>query len=280
MIINILIIIFFIVFFINLIFNFIFITKEYNIKFENLKNDLKIIHLSDIHCINSKRKENSLLNKIQRENPNIIVITGDLVDATDYNHGRCNKDLTIDFLKKLAKIAKTYFVYGNHEVAVVEDKDTSFLKDLENTGIILLNNKAENIEINENNISIFGIQDPQTVNSYIPFENTIKDELDFVKNKINENSLKIFLVHRPEYFEIYSKYDIDLCLSGHAHGGQFRFPLVKGLYAPNQGWFPKYTKGEYELNNTKMIVSPGLGNSCFKFRIFNPLEIGIINLKK
>ena len=125
-----------------------------------------------------------------------------------------------------------------------------------------------------------GIQEPQLVSHDKHYGDTAKEELELVLKKVKKEDFKILLAHRPEYFKIYSEYDIDLCLTGHAHGGQFRFPFIKGLYAPNQGWFPKYTKGEYDLKDTKMIVSPGLGNSIFKFRIFNPLEINIISVEK
>jgi len=277
------IILFLIVFIINLIYNFIIIKRDYRIITDKVNNNVKIAHLSDIHGINTDYKNNKIIEILEKEKPDVIVLTGDLVDATDYSKGKYPIEKTLLWMKKLIKISPVYYVFGNHELALIEDKTDrayKFVKTIEEAGIKIVNNETDIITINNEKIVLMGIQEPQTVNSYDPFEKTIEEELRFVFQNVNSNDYRILLSHRPEYFNIYSEYDIDLCLTGHAHGGQFRFPFIKGLYAPNQGWFPKYTKGEYNMNNTKMIVSPGLGNSCFKFRIFNPLEIGIISIEK
>ena len=89
----------------------------------------------------------------------------------------------------------------------------------------------------------------------------------------------ILLSHRPEFFDQYVRADVDLVLSGHAHGGQFRLPFVGGLAAPNQGLFPKYDAGRYTEENTNMIVSRGIGNSIFPFRFNNRPEVILIELK-
>ena len=94
-----------------------------------------------------------------------------------------------------------------------------------------------------------------------------------------EDVYRILLSHRPELFELYEKYDMDLVLSGHAHGGQFRLPVVGGILAPHQGFFPKYDAGLYVENDTNMIVSRGIGNSLFPFRLNNPPEVILIELK-
>ena len=278
-----LIICLFIIFTINIIFNFIIIKRNYKITTNKIENNIKIIHLSDIHGIKSKYKGKKILKTVQNEKPHIIVITGDLIDKTDYRNGKCPFEATIDFAKNLLKVAPVYYVFGNHEGILLEDKTNKgfeFVKSLEDSGIKIMNNESENVLVKETNITILGIQEPQIVSEYDPYEKTVEEELRFVFQGIKGENLKILLVHRPEYFEIYSEYDIDVCLAGHAHGGQVRLPFIKGLYAPNQGWFPKYTKGKYELNNSQMIVSPGLGNSVIKLRVFDPLEINIISIEK
>lgn len=276
-------VVFLIIFCINLVFNFIIVKKEYKITDERVSNQIKIVHLSDLHGVKSEYKKNKILKIIIRSKPDIIVVTGDLVDSNDYAKGKFPMSTTIDFMKEIVKQAPVYYVFGNHEVALIEDKSEkgyTFVKTLEDSGIKIVNNEKDEITVKETKITVVGLQDPRTVNSYNSTEQTIEEELRFVYQNINDESYKILVSHRPECFSIYSEYDIDLCLTGHAHGGQFRFPFIKGLFAPNQGWFPKYTKGEYNLNNTKMIVSPGLGNSLFKFRIFNPLEVNIISIEK
>ena len=94
----------------------------------------------------------------------------------------------------------------------------------------------------------------------------------------NLNGYTILLSHRPELIDIYASFDINLVFSGHAHGGQVRIPFIGGVIAPNQGLFPKYTSGLHEVKNTKMIISRGLGNSAFPFRINNRPEIVVANL--
>jgi predicted MPP superfamily phosphohydrolase len=93
-----------------------------------------------------------------------------------------------------------------------------------------------------------------------------------------EASYRILLSHRPELIDVYEKNSINLVLSGHAHGGQFRIPFIGGLIAPDQGFFPKYTEGLYRVGETKLIVSRGLGNSIIPFRINNRPELVVITL--
>ena len=90
----------------------------------------------------------------------------------------------------------------------------------------------------------------------------------------------VLLSHRPELFDLYVDIGVDLVFSGHAHGGQFRMPVIGGLVAPNQGLFPKYDAGLFAEENTKMIVSRGMGNSIIPFRINNPPEVVIVELKR
>jgi len=94
-----------------------------------------------------------------------------------------------------------------------------------------------------------------------------------------KTGFSILLAHRPEYLELYAAQNIDIVFSGHAHGGQIRLPVIGGLFAPGQGWNPKYTCGFYRQKETTLVVSRGLGNSEFPFRVFNRPEIVILTLK-
>jgi predicted MPP superfamily phosphohydrolase len=94
------------------------------------------------------------------------------------------------------------------------------------------------------------------------------------------NGFTILLSHRPELFDAYADYPINLVLTGHAHGGQFRLPFVGGVVAPHQGFFPKYDKGIYRREGTNMVVSCGLGNSAFPVRFNNPSELVVVELNK
>jgi len=95
---------------------------------------------------------------------------------------------------------------------------------------------------------------------------------------IEDSTYTVLLSHRPELFDVYADNNIDLVLSGHAHGGQVRLPFIDGLAAPNQGLFPQYSEGVHENNRTKMVVSRGLGNSIFPIRINNRPELVVFTL--
>ena len=96
--------------------------------------------------------------------------------------------------------------------------------------------------------------------------------------KGDKDAYTILLSHRPELFDIYVKSGVDLVLSGHAHGGQFRLPFLGGLVAPNQGLFPEYDSGLYTSGNTNMIVSRGIGNSIIPIRFNNRPEVVLLEL--
>ena len=245
--------------------------SKYQVNNKNLPsnfNDYKIIHLSDIHNTESKKLKKDLVKKITSEKPNIIVITGDLIDSR-----RTDIDSALNFVKELRKIAPIYYVIGNHETRL-KDLD-KVIKKLKDAKVIVLDNKVETIKIEDEVINIMGINDPNLYNSK-KLAKTINKNI----NNINydKNNYTILLSHRPEYYDIYVQNKIDLVLTGHAHGGQIRIPFIGGLFAPSQGLFPKYTSGSFTKDKTTMIVSRGIGNSLFPFRINNRPDLVVITL--
>lgn len=247
--------------------------SNYTIESDRLSedfNNFKIVHISDFHNTKSKKIIVDLIRKIKNGKPNIIVITGDLIDAS-----KTDIDTAISFVKKINDIAPIYYVTGNHE-ASINDYD-SLKEKLENNKVIVLDDNIEKLKVNDSEINIIGINDPQmSYNDYREDSVTVKDEL--IPIQYDKNNFSILLSHRPELIETYAEYNFDLVLSGHAHGGQIRIPFIGGLVAPNQGLFPKYTSGVYERNNTKMIVSRGIGNSILPFRINNRPELVVVTL--
>ena len=258
------------------------VQKIKNNKIPKSFDGYKIAHVSDIQNEYSGEKLTKLLNKIKKNKPDIIVITGDLVDAQKYD-----VDSTLEVVKGLVNIAPTYFVYGNHDFGIDGDSCYQRMYEyIEEAGVIILNNKYVEISEGEDSINLVGIQDPATVWS-IPWLNELSAEEEKIESMlkntlddVDEDKFTILLSHRPEYFEIYCKFNIDLALTGHAHGGQFRIPFIGGVYAPNQGFFPKYTEGVHTQDNTSMVISRGLGNSRFPIRIFNTPELVIVSLEK
>ena len=234
-------------------------------------DDFKIVQISDFHNTKSKKLTNDLVREIKNSKPNIIVITGDFVDSY-----KTNISVAISFIEKINNIAPVYYITGNHEVRI---KNYDELKNkLEENKVIILDDKLEVIKKGESEINLIGINDPNfNFNTYRDDSTIIQDSL--IPIQYDKNIFSILLSHRPELIETYAKKDFDLVLSGHAHGGQIRVPFIGGLIAPNQGLFPKYTSGIYEMNNTIMIVSRGIGNSVLPFRINNRPELVVIKLK-
>lgn len=234
-------------------------------------NNYRIVQVSDFHNTTSKKLTNDLIEEIKKQKPNMIVLTGDLIDSrkTDVN-------IAINFIKEIKDIAPIYYVTGNHEARVREFGELK--EQMNSLGINILENKAIAIKQNDSTLNLIGIDDPSFAN-----EVAVSDS-EIIRTEINslvydKDSYTILLSHRPETFETYISENINLIFTGHAHGGQIRIPFIGGIVAPNQGLFPKYTSGKYEEKNTIMIVSRGIGNSVFPFRINNRPELISVELK-
>jgi len=230
----------------------------------------RIVQISDLHNAVFGNDNEKLLSLITAENPDIIVITGDIYDERkgDYSSPLC-------FASNVAQIAPTYFVTGNHEIAA--DDHQSFIEALKKENITVLDNESAYPVIENEGISLLGINDPTSVKETLNSDDKTRRMLNEIT--YDKDSYTILLAHRPELVNVYAEYGIDLVLSGHAHGGQIRLPFIGGLYAPHQGIFPEYDSGLYRVGSTDLIVSRGLGNSSFPLRIFNSPEIVSVELK-
>ncbi len=237
-------------------------------------SNFQIAQVSDLHNAEFGESNTDLIELLSEHEPDIIVITGDLIDA-----GQTDIEIAFDFVKKAVQIAPVYFVTGNHE-ANFSHYD-QFKTGLETSGVIVLEDEAIQLVHNNEMITLIGLSDPDF---------TIKGDMfnevpAMVNTKLNsliddENSYTILLSHRPELFETYVCCGVDLVLCGHAHGGQFRLPFIGGLVAPNQGLFPKYDSGLYADGKTNMVVSRGLGNSIIPFRFNNRPDVVLVELNE
>lgn len=232
----------------------------------------KIAQVSDLHNAEFGENNARLLKLLSKNEPDIIVITGDLIDAQ-----HTNIDIALNFVKEAIQIAPVYYVTGNHEASLSQyDR----LKDgLESVGVSVLDDRVVELELDGEKITLIGLSDPDfTVKGDVFGEVPAMIDTKLEKLTNMENSYTILLSHRPELFESYVSSGIDLILCGHAHGGQFRLPFIGGLIAPNQGLFPKYDAGVFSDHNTHMVVSRGLGNSIIPFRFNNRPEIVLVEL--
>lgn len=233
----------------------------------------RIAQVSDLHNAEMGKNNEDLLEILKESEPDIIAFTGDIIDSR-----RTDTEIAVDFVRQAVKIAPCYYVTGNHEHRVTEDFEL-LEAELEALGVTVLRNRTTEIERDGEAISIIGIDDPV----FLEPEKQIEGIDLHISKKLDElaasaNGFTLLISHRPELFKLYCEYDIDLVLSGHAHGGQFRLPLIGGLYAPGQGAFPEYTSGIHTYSGTSMIVSRGIGASLFPFRINNRPEVVLIEL--
>ena len=249
----------------------------------------RVVQLTDLHSVRTEAQGQLVYDTIRGQEPDMICVTGDLVDSRYYaKHGVAGETLTLALMEELVKLAPVYFIYGNHEMILLDDpQKNEFKVALEEMGVQILNNDVIRYSMEEGGESIFvgGIQDPSTLYKdyrYAFLSNNgerMEAMLDAVSVGIRNDDFFLLLSHRPEYLEMYDQYPADLVLSGHAHGGQFRLPFIGGVYAPGQGFFPRYTAGLYSTNDLEMYVGTGIGNSVIPVRIFNPPEVLTIILE-
>lgn len=235
-------------------------------------NNFTIVHLSDLH---NKNFHGKLVEKIKQLNPDMIVFTGDLIDRRN-----TKIETAVEFVEEVVKIAPTYYVSGNHE-QLSGEYDT-LKNQLQALNVQLLDDTFLVHNKNGDRIGLMGLADPAiqlTEQSYL-----WDDSSSYAEAKLQEisegidTSFNILLSHRPELYNVYQDMKIDLVFSGHAHGGQIRIPFIGGLIAPNQGLLPEFTEGVYNSETTAMIVSRGLGNSIFPWRVFNRPELVVVSL--
>ena len=217
----------------------------------------QIAHVSDLHNTELDRGNQQLLRALTRAEPDMIAITGDLVDSwhDDFEVAR-------SFIREAVNIAPVYYVPGNHEVIPEYEALKEFLLA---AGVFVLEDESMLFHKGQEAITISGLRDP---------------DFGYPLPDLAEETYQILLSHRPELIDYYTRQGFELVLSGHAHGGQFRLPFIGGLVAPNQGFFPKYDAGRFDEDNTTMIVSRGVGNSIIPLRINNPPELVVVELKR
>lgn len=223
----------------------------------------RIAQVSDLHNAEFGPGQGRLLGRLREANPHMIALTGDLVDSH-----KTDTALALDFARQAVAIAPTYYVTGNHEAWLGEGLEP-FLEQLEATGVIILRDRALELEHGGSSITLAGVDDPDAASA--PLSQRLE-------GLVGKEDYEILLAHRPESLKTYAGAGADLVLSGHAHGGQVRLPLVGGLVAPGQGLFPDYDAGVYQEGEMTLAVSRGLGNSLIPVRVNNRPELVLLTL--
>ncbi len=236
----------------------------------------RIVQVSDLHDAAYGKDNQRLLTLLESEKPDLIVLTGDILDSakSDMKAGE-------RFLHRAAQIAPCYYVTGNHEARVLANQPEvyrAWVRAVKAAGVRQLRDEALPLEKNGGQIWLIGLNDPGFLAGY-PEIDTQTAAGERLTGLIQPDAFQILLAHRPEHFAVYCKAGIDLAFAGHAHGGQWRIPGVGGLAAPDQGLFPTYDAGLFTKGDTNMIVSRGLDNTRIVPRVFNRPEIVAVQLR-
>ena len=245
---------------------------RYTVKSDKISkkfDDYTIVQLSDFHSKGYNDTTEIIINEIEKINPDIIVMTGDMISWDVENIEELEK-----LINDLAPKYPTYYINGNHEELseILKPKEyENFINDIKSLGVgVLKNNYIELIKDDES-INLYEIDIPLDGQTGLYVSSGQLDD----KNKFN-----ILLAHNPLFIDDYSRWGADLVLSGHMHGGIIRIPIIGvGIASPEKDYFPKYDAGEFKVGNTTMIVNRGIGASSSGLRVFNKPEISVITLK-
>lgn len=250
--------------------------SKYEIKSNKIPkefNEYKIVQLSDFHSYGFKWDNLKLIDKIYEEAPDIVVITGDMVNKYDKKFEKF-----LNIAEILSKKYKIYFIVGNHEIRLKKKDLDYILNKLEGFGIKILKDEKITIARKNDHINIYGLHIPLSYYKIINRPTNVGEVVSKILKGCKEEEFNILLSHNPLFFEEYSKHNIDLTLSGHVHGGMIRLPLIGAILSPERKFFPKYSGGIYEINNKKLVVSRGLGHSKRGIRLFNKRDLVSITL--
>lgn len=251
--------------------------RRYTVNESEITAPIRIALVTDLHSCAYGEGQKDLIDAIVREAPDVVLLGGDIFDNV------LDDGNTEHFLSGIVGKYACYYVTGNHEFWSGQQNFAAKMAILGKYNIPILSGKSEMLTVNGQTVRLCGVDDPEAYTIAAEGETVVgfADQLTIVAPADGDDMCTILLSHRPEYFETYAAHGFDLILCGHAHGGQWRIPfLLNGLYAPNQGLFPKYAGGKYEREGSVMIVSRGLARetTCVP-RIWNRPELVIIDLQ-
>ena len=241
---------------------------RYTVESEKLVQPVRLALVTDLHSCDYGDGMRELIDAVDAERPDFILLGGDIFDS------ELPDDNTEAFLRGVAGRYPCLCVTGNHEHLAGEERFQRQMALLDELGITRLGGKIETHISEDQTLTFCGVDDPMSV------KRSNKKYKKQVRDLAGAKGFTVLLAHRPEYAELYAECGFDLVLCGHTHGGQVRIPgLLNGLYAPNQGFFPKYAGGKYELGGTTLIVGRGLARESTRVpRFYDRPELVIVDL--
>lgn len=251
--------------------------KVKNNKIPESFDNFKIVHISDVHSKIFGENNTKFIQKVEKINPDIIIMSGDIIDDS------C-RDIE-QFVKNFEKLYKeypTYYSIGNHERKLGYNNYKKYIELLRKYGVHVIINGSEYLEKDNSKIKVNALKFRENMQPKVLTKEKEEKYIKFMKNKlgkINNNEFNILIAHDPENFKMYEKLNVDLIFSGHIHGGLVRIGKIC-LLSPRRKFFPKYSYGKNTLNNTTIITSSGIGNASIPIRLFNRPEIVVVTLKR
>mgnify|MGYP004683071523 FL=1 len=252
--------------------------SSYRIKDKRLKKNAKIVMISDLHNACYGEKNSELLHVVETISPDLILVAGDVIVGKT----GLSVDTGVDFLNSLGESFPVFVGKGNHEMRTsIYEKYGDMWENLyERTKDKVHWLINDSIFLADYNMTIYGLD--MKPEYYRRFKKLYMDSayLEEELRKPDKRSYNILIGHDPDYFEEYAAWGADLCVSGHVHGGLIIIPHLGGLISPMIKFFPKYYKGVYNIGDSHMIVSAGMGLHTLKIRVNNEPDIVTINLVK
>ena len=249
----------------------------YRLSSDKISKPVKFVVLSDLHDQKYDADNEKLLQAIDEEAPDAVLVAGDMLTPLD------NREESAEaFLERLAQKHRIYYGLGNHEAKMKWNRQKfggsfeAYLEKLSGFGIKVLVN--DSIVMEEAPICIFGLDIAEIYYKRFKQVPMADDYLETKLGQVDSNFYNILLAHNPMYFENYVKWQPNLVLSGHVHGGLVRLPFLGGVIAPNLHLFPKYDGGLFKKGESTMIISRGLGIHSVEFRMWNPAELVVIEI--
>lgn len=253
--------------------------SRYKIADSKIEKEVRMVILADLHNHEFGKDNQRLLACVKKETPDLILCVGDFVNGGDEN-----TEVAEQVVQELCKIAPVYVSLGNHEVEHENRFGTDLVDMFETCGAKVLEYEYEDVEFSGQTLRIGGLYGYCVPAKYLASKEANEQECAFLEDFMNTENYTLFLCHMPCMWtmgEALEEWKIDLVVSGHSHGGQIRFPLIGGLYAPDEGWFPGKTCGTYisEDGEQTMVLSRGLGSAGRIPRIYNIPEVVVVDLK-
>lgn len=257
--------------------------KEYVLRapaFSKLKEEKRIIFLSDMHNQVYGNHNKKLMDAVIDAKPDMILIGGDMLVGKN----GCSYENALNFVKRLPEVCPVYYACGNHEQRMKEYPEqyhpayADYREELLKAGVHFLENDTAEVYLDDVAVKITGLEIPSRC--YTHFR-TIPMEAGEIKERIGECDPEVYhilMAHNPSYVEEYKAWGADLILCGHLHGGMVRLPGIGGVIAPSFALFPKYSGDMYQEGNSTVVVSKGLGTHTINVRLFNPAELVVLRL--